>query len=195
MAKIIVKVVSVFILLAFLSGCATTSNLVWYHPTKTLEEAQQDAYDCEYRAKSLAYTRANQYPYESSAGLGGAMASGVMSGAIQGSTMSSEYSRCMQAKGFYLRSREELNQSQYQSPQHQVKQVDSKEIEAFKEYMEKMINENPKVYGKVNVGIDKDAYPGSDYWLKDSNGKKYYFSTKAELDGLLVILAESKTKQ
>lgn len=104
-----------FIFSLFLSGCAT-SNLVWYHPTKTLGEAQQEAYDCEYRAKSLAYTRANQYPYESSAGLGGAMASGVMSGAIQGSTMNSEYSRCMQAKGFYLRPKEELIQSRSNQP-------------------------------------------------------------------------------
>lgn len=173
--------------LLMLAGGCVSSNPIWYHPTKNLEEAQQEAYDCEYKAKSLAYTRANQYPYESSSGLGGAMASGIMSGAIQGSTMSSEYNRCMQAKGFILRSFEG-NQAQSQSVQPPTKYIDSEETGVFKEYMENMIKENPKVYGKVEPwGDDKDSYIypiGSDYWLKDREGKKHYFSTKIELDSL-----------
>ena len=97
-------------LILFLTGCATASKYVWYNPYKTLEEAQRDAYDCEYRAKSLAYQASNPYASGGSPGIGGGMAEGVMSGFVYGTTMNEEYRKCMEAKGYKLRLKKELNQ-------------------------------------------------------------------------------------
>lgn len=104
------KVLLLVALVSFLSGCAMASKYVWYNPNKTLEEVQRDAYDCEYRAKSLAYQASNPYATGGSPGMGGGMAEGVMSGFVYGTTMNEEYKRCMEAKGYKLRLKKELNQ-------------------------------------------------------------------------------------
>ena len=113
------KVLFCFTAVLFLTGCATASNYVWYNPNKTNnDEVQQEAYDCEYRAKTLAYQASAPYATGGSPGIGGGMAEGMMSGIVQGTTLSKEYSRCMQAKGYTLRLKNELNS---QSKQEEVK--------------------------------------------------------------------------
>lgn len=58
-------------------------------------------------------------------------------------------------------------------------------MQRFQIYMETKIKEHPEQYGKVISMIDKNAPLGSDYWFKDSEGKKHYFSTKEDLEKII----------